>query len=111
MAGLAYLFLLPIHTIESAIAKRIQPDGQGLNGVPDGAGEGLGVALGSGVEEAVGSGVVVVGLVLSAVGTTGSGPVTERKPNRIRAWAEVVSSPRKRKLGVSYGSGKPSKAL
>ena len=28
-------------------------------------------------------------------------PVTETKPSRMRAWAEVVSSPKKRKFGVS----------
>jgi len=58
------------------------------------------------VDEAVGKEIAPV-----LVGTTGSVPVTETKRNRTRACAEVVLSPKKRKFGVSYGSGKPANAL
>ena len=37
---------------------------------------------------------------LELVAVVPSVPVTETKLSRMRAWAEVVSSPRKRKFGV-----------
>ena len=92
-------------------AKSIQPDGQTPTGAGVEVGKGIGVALGGGVKEAVGRGLLVLVAIIVDVGTTGCVPVTEIKLNRIRACADVVSSPKKRKFGVSYGSGNPSKLL
>jgi hypothetical protein len=65
-----------------------------------GVGDGLAVALGGGVSEDVGIGILVSALVIAIVGMTGSVPVTETKRSRTRACEEVVSSPKKRKFGV-----------
>ena len=90
--------------------KKIQPEGHSSLAVPAGVAEGMEVGVsGIGMKGSVPGGVgesVDVGLA-----ATGSEPRTETKRNRTRAWARVVLSPRKRKFGVSYGSGKPVKAL
>lgn len=67
-----------------------------------GVGAGSGVALGAGVGESVGIGVglLMLVLVMVAVGTIGCVPVADSKLSRMRASAEVVSSPKKRKFGV-----------
>jgi hypothetical protein len=104
------LVYLLIHVAESTTIKKIQPDGQSPEGASVGVGDGTDVGLGRDVEEAMGRGASVTVLVLPAAGRTGSVPVTETKLNRMRPWAEVVLSPRKRKFGVSYGSGKPLNA-
>jgi hypothetical protein len=92
-------------------ARKIQPDEQSSIPLGVGVGTGAGVAVGRGVEEAAGTGLLVMALVPVTVGSTGSAPVTETKLSRTRACADVVSSPRKRKFGVSYGSGKPSNVV
>ena len=84
-------------------------DGQTTGTLLVGVGEGIGVALGRGVGDSVGMRLLV--LVLVPVGITGSVPVIDIKLNWTRAWAEVVLSPKKRKFGTSYGSGKPSNSL
>lgn len=87
------------------------PDEQNSNPGARVVGTGNAVALGRGVNEAVGGGVLMLVFVDAVVGTDGSVPVTERKRSRRRACEEVVSSPRNRKFGDSYGSGKPSNLL
>ncbi len=54
---------------------------------------GVGDELGVMVTEGVAEDELLVGVVRSV-------PVTETKLSRMRAWAEVVSSPKKRKFGV-----------
>lgn len=104
------LILLPRVTPAIVTARNIQPEEQSSTTIPVGAGvgEGTGVTLGGGgMNEPVGWEL----LVFVIVGSTGSVPVMETDRNRTRAWAEVELSPKKRKFGVSYGSGKPSNAL
>ena len=95
------LIFLDITTVEIVIAKKIHPDEQNSRAFPVGVGDGTGVALGWVVNEAVGMELLVLVLTCVTVGTTGSMPVTETKLSRTRACAEVVSSPKKRKFGVS----------
>ena len=58
-----------------------------------GVGDGKGVMSKEGVGELVGKGLLI-GVVRSA-------PLMETKLSWMRAWAEVVSSPKNRKFGVS----------
>ena len=78
-------------------------DGQNSMSLLVGVGGGSGVTLGGGIGESVGTGLGVLSavLVIAAVGMSGSVPVIDTEPSRTRAPAEVVSSPKKRKLGVS----------
>ena len=78
-------------------------DGQNSMPFPVGVGGGRRVTLGGGIGESVGSGLGVIRavLVLVAVGITGSVPVIDTRLSLTRDSAEVVSSPKKRKLGVS----------
>lgn len=87
----------------TATARSNQPEEQSSDTPPAGAGvgEGNGVALGAGVKETGGSGLLVPVAMLVTVGRKGSAPVMETKPSRARAWADVVLSPKKRKFGVS----------
>lgn len=89
-------------TPATVTVRNIQPDEQSSTAIPGGAGvdEGTGVALGGGVKETVGWGLLVV-LVFVIAGSAGSVPVMETDRNRTRAWAEVELSPKKRKFGVS----------
>jgi hypothetical protein len=102
------IFVINIVTI--IIAKN-PPDRQGSKTLFAGVGEGRGVGPGRGAGKSVGAGLLTLVLVLVAVGITDSVPVIDNLLSRTRDSAEVVSSPKKRKLGVSYGSGKPSNLL
>lgn len=108
------LILLPRVTPAIVTARNIQPEEQSSTTILVGAGvgEGSGMTLGGGgVNEAVGWELLVLVPVFVIAGSAGSVPVMEAVRNRTRAWAEVELSPKKRKFGVSYGSGKPSKGL
>ena len=100
-----------ITTLVNITVKKSPLDRQTLGAFPVGVGDGMGVTLGAGVSEAVGEGLFVFVLEFVLVGIRGSAPVMATNSNWTRAWAEVVSSPKKRKFGVWYGSGKPSKSL
>ena len=107
-----YLFLYFLVTLAAAAItiKKTQPEGHSSLAGPAGVGEGMAVGTpGNVMEGSLPGGVVEI--VTVGLAATGSVPRTETKRNRTRAWARVVLSPRKRKLGVSYGSGKPVKAL
>jgi hypothetical protein len=105
-----FLYLLFTTADVAMTIKKTQPDEHSSLADPAGVGEGMEVGVsGIAIEGSVPGGVVEIAAV--GLAATGSEPRTETKRNRTRAWARVVLSPRKRKLGVSYGSGKPVKAL
>ena len=95
------LTFLSIITLVIITAKKTQPDGQNSKTGLAGVGDGTGVTLGGDVNEAVGKGLLVLIIVLAPASITGSVPVTETKRSLTRAWADVVSSPKKMKFGVS----------
>ena len=67
------------------------------------AGRNRRIDWGAGVSEAVG--VSVGPAVTVGVGTSGVPSVSDANENPIFACADVVSSPRNRKLGMPYGHG------
>jgi hypothetical protein len=100
LAGMPILFSI----IVAIIMTNTPLDGQNSKPFPVGVGEGRGVLLGRGIGESVGRGLGVLSAVLAlvvAVGITGSVPVIDTRLSRTRDPAEVVSSPKKRKFGVS----------
>lgn len=71
------LFLFAILALVTITARRSQPDGQSSTALPAGVADGTGVALGGGVKEADGAGVLVLASALVAVGVIRCVPVTE----------------------------------
>ena len=90
-----------ISVLETSMVKMSPPDGQNTGTLLVGVGEdGIGVNVEIAVGEVVGRGSLVLVPVLVAASVLGSVPVIETKRSRMRACAEVVSSPRKMKFGV-----------